>query len=65
MLILTDGVIHDMPRTKDLVVQASFLPCSIIIVGVGNEDFEMMEELDSDGTLLRGPTKGVAKRDIV
>jgi hypothetical protein len=48
LLILTDGEIHDMPATKDLIVEASCLPFSIIIVGVGKEKFEMMIELDSD-----------------
>ena len=28
---------------------ASELPMSIIIVGVGNADFQAMEELDADG----------------
>lgn len=48
LLILTDGVIHDMSATIDNVVHASRLPLSIIIVGIGNENFEMMEQLDSD-----------------
>ena len=48
LLILTDGEIHDMSEVKRLVVNASKLPTSIIIVGVGNEAFELMEELDSD-----------------
>ncbi len=39
LLILTDGEIHDMPTTKNIVVEASDLPLSIIIVGVGNEGF--------------------------
>lgn len=39
MLLLTDGEIFDMPKTIDLVVEASRLPCSIVIVGVGNEAF--------------------------
>jgi hypothetical protein len=47
-LIITDGEIHDMQETKDLIVQASELPLSIIIIGVGNEQFQMMEELDGD-----------------
>lgn len=42
LLILTDGAIHDMPRTKELVVELSNYPCSIIIVGVGNADFSAM-----------------------
>jgi Copine len=39
LLILTDGVIHDMPKTKDLIVECSKYPLSIIIVGIGNADF--------------------------
>ena len=48
LLIITDGTIHDMETVKKLIVDASYLPTSVIIVGVGEEDFEMMEELDSD-----------------
>ena len=48
LLILTDGEIHDMEQTKDLVVDASVLPLSIIIVGVGEADFTSMEILDGD-----------------
>jgi hypothetical protein len=40
LLILTDGEIHDMQATVDLIVQASELPLSIIIIGVGNEKFK-------------------------
>jgi hypothetical protein len=35
MLLLTDGIINDMPETIRLLVELSNLPCSIIIVGVG------------------------------
>jgi hypothetical protein len=52
LLILTDGSIHDMQPVKDLIVKAAGLPCSIIIVGIGNADFSMMEELDGDGEPL-------------
>lgn len=65
LLLLTDGVIHDMPMTKELIVQASALPCSVIIVGVGNADFSMMDELDADGGLLRAPSGALARRDCV
>jgi hypothetical protein len=47
-LIITDGEIHDMPETTDLVVEASALPMSIIIIGVGDEKFKMMKTLDGD-----------------
>jgi Copine len=51
-LIITDGEIHDMDETKQLIVEASHLPLSIIIIGVGMEKFKMMKELDSDGVVL-------------
>jgi Copine len=66
LLILTDGEIHDMTQTKDLIVdEASKLPLSIIIIGVGNENFKQMHELDSDNQLLIGSTGREAARDIV
>ena len=65
LLIVTDGEIHDMTQTKDLLVQASQLPLSVIIVGVGKEQFEMMRDLDSDGTLLRASNGDLSVRDLV
>lgn len=64
LLILTDGIITDLEATKHSIIRASSLPMSIIIVGVGNEDFSAMEELDSDKNLLRAGSH-VASRDIV
>lgn len=64
-LILTDGEIHDMEETKKLIVEASDLPLSIIIIGVGNEEFKMMEELDADKGVLRDSNGRAASRDIV
>ena len=43
ILILTDGLINDMEATTDEIVRASSLPISMIIVGVGNEDFSSMD----------------------
>lgn len=65
LLILTDGAIHDMRETKDLIVQASALPLSIIIVGIGNADFSNMEVLDGDEVRLRNSRGEQALRDIV
>jgi len=42
LLIMTDGDINDFERTKDEIVKASELPMSIIIIGVGDEDFTQM-----------------------
>ena len=64
LLIITDGVITDLDATKNSIIAASSLPLSIIIVGVGVEDFSAMDELDADDSLLRN--NGLtAERDIV
>uniref|UniRef100_A0A3B5QHG9 Copine-2 n=1 Tax=Xiphophorus maculatus TaxID=8083 RepID=A0A3B5QHG9_XIPMA len=65
LLIITDGVISDMDETRDAIVQASKLPMSIIIIGVGNADFAAMEFLDGDASVLRSNTGEEAVRDIV
>ena len=51
-LILTDGAIHDMQLAKDWIVEGSLLPLSIIVIGIGNADFSLMEELDSDNQVI-------------
>ena len=65
LLLLTDGCIHDMSETINAIVKGSHLPLSIIIVGVGKEDFSDMEVLDSDGVVLRTALGVPALRDIV
>lgn len=66
LLILTDGVITDLQKTIDQVVRASRHNVSIIIVGVGNADFEAMDKLDADThPLYSSGLKQYAKRDIV
>ena len=64
LLIITDGIITDLDSTKNAVIAASSLPLSIIIVGVGSEDFSAMDELDSDDSLLTNAGR-TAERDIV
>lgn len=64
LLVITDGIITDIDETKNAIVNASDLPMSIIIVGVGDEDFSAMEYLDSDKAMLRSGGR-VASRDIV
>ena len=48
LLMLTDGAISDMVETKKTIIRASWLPMSIIIVGVGGANFAAMNELDAD-----------------
>jgi len=65
LMILTDGQITDMDDTIDALVEASSLPISIIIIGIGTGDFGNMERLDADVSPLVS-TQGVkSKRDLV
>ncbi len=65
LCIFTDGIIIDMNQTIDKIVEASFYPISIIIIGVGNADFSAMEFLDSDDKKLKSSNGSLALRDIV
>lgn len=65
LLILTDGEIHDMEATISNIVEASAYNLSIIIVGLGSDDFRNMEILDSDEKLLTDKNGRQARRDIV
>ena len=48
LMILTVGIIDDMDETIDALVEASFLPISVIIIGNGDANFSNMNFLDSD-----------------
>lgn len=54
-----------MPKTIDLICDLAEMPCSIIIVGVGNADFSLMEQLDGDEVGLRNSRGQLCARDIV
>lgn len=62
LLIITDG---DLDQTRQAIVNASNLPMSIIIVGVGEANFKAMEFLDGDSGVLKSVTGEPAARDIV
>lgn len=65
LMIITDGTINDMDNCIDAIVAASTQPMSIIIVGVGDDDFSGMVKLDSDKRMLKSRTGRLAERDIV
>ena len=65
LLILTDGQIDDLNDTIDEMVEASFLPISVIIVGIGNGDFTSMDILDADENPLYDRRRRKADRDLV
>lgn len=55
-----------MDKTIDEIVRGSTQPLSIVIVGVGDADFESMDVLDADETPLYSRTyKKHMARDIV
>lgn len=64
-LLLTDGIVNDMQMTIDQIVKGCHLPLSIIIIGIGNEDFTKMEVLDADDVPLVSSWGEQMRRDIV
>jgi hypothetical protein len=49
----------------DQIIACGRLPISIIIVGIGNSDFGIMNELDDDDCQLRDSKGNKTERDLV
>ena len=65
LTILTDGEITDLSETISHIVEASYYPISIIIIGVGDSGFGSMDLLDCDDKKLTDYQGRKAQRDIV
>lgn len=65
LLILTDGIINDMQDTINSICECAHYPMSIIIIGIGKEDFTNMEILDADKEPLISRSGEKCIRDIV
>ena len=65
LIIITDGVICDREATIDAIVYASYLPLSIVVVGIGKADFTDMRRLDGDLQPLKNGKNQMMIRDIV
>ena len=65
LLLVTDGVIEDFQESVNEIVALANLPLSIVIVGVGDEDFSQMQILDADDHALVSSTGVTMHRDIV
>ena len=65
LMILTDGLIDDIDYTINALVDASFLPISVIIIGIGKADFTNMNVLDADENPLINDKGVKAVRDLV
>lgn len=65
VFILTDGDIHDKQQVIDQIIECCNLPISIIIVGVGNGPFDIMNEIDDDDCQLIDSKGRKTTRDLV
>ena len=65
LMILTDGIINDMGKTLELLVDCAELPLSVIIIGIGKANFNDMHILDGDEVKLTDYKGRVTKRDLV
>ena len=64
LLILTDGECYDVENSVDKLIEASFLPISIIIVGIGANDWKGYYPLEGGGP-ARNSKGETFKRDII
>ncbi|RUS78779.1 hypothetical protein EGW08_013463 [Elysia chlorotica] len=67
LLVITDGIINDVEEVVKKLVDASSLPLSVIIVGVGPSDFTLMEQFQQSAAtpLFDGSTRKKAERSNV
>lgn len=49
LVLLTDGCFDDFALSVDKIIDASMLPLSIVMVGLGDGDFSQLQRLDQDG----------------
>ena len=65
LMILTDGEIDDMEDSIEAIIYMSSLPISIVIIGIGNKNFDFLHCLDADDCPLIDKKGNIMKRDIV
>jgi len=69
LVLLTDGIIQDLENTLNSIIEAANIPLSIIMIGIGDGDFESFESLDSQlglyETARRDYVSFIAYRDFI
>ncbi|CAD8121959.1 unnamed protein product [Paramecium sonneborni] len=64
-MILTDGQIEDQDDAIKVLLECQSLPMSIIIIGVGDENFKYMKQFDDPKFLKKHSKNDVNIRDII
>ncbi|CAD8052800.1 unnamed protein product [Paramecium sonneborni] len=65
LTILTDGIISDFDGTFESIVDCCELPISIIIIGIGDADFKLMQRLNNNQLMEEDIQGRKATRDLV
>ena len=65
LMILTDGIIEDIYDTINSLVEASYLPISVINIDIGNAVFSNMDVLDDDEDPLYDNNGRKADKDLI
>ena len=63
LMILTDGNICDFNETCDILVECSHFPLSVVVIGIGNFDFN--NHLDNNDYEIKNSFGDKAKRKLV
>lgn len=65
LLVLTDGGMQDFVETCDILIKCGRLPLSVIMVGIGNNDFSFLHRLDDNDMLMTNGSGQRTERDLV
>ena len=65
LLIISDGLIHDIDQTIDSIIEASKFPISFIIIGIGSDVTDDMKKLNGERGKLISSKGETLNKDIV
>jgi len=64
IILCCDGAISDITEVMEKVSQASFVPLSIVFVGIGDGDFRSLAEMNFESASLLAPSGNEFMRDV-